>query len=79
LAVSEIADSFHNRLFFVSKDDFVTQLDLLLVQRSQPTETRAKGYRVKLNYTGSADPSLQQKALKDVILSSMRRKEEEKS
>lgn len=77
LAVSEIADSFHNRLFFVSKDDFVTQLDLLLVQRSQPTEIRAKGYRVKLNYTGSSDALSQQKALKDVILASMRRKEKE--
>lgn len=77
LAVSEIADSLHSRLFFVSKDDFVSQLDLLLVQRSHPTETRAKGYRVKLNYTGSADSSLQQKALKDVILSSMRRKEKD--
>ncbi|MEZ4927917.1 MAG: type IV secretion system DNA-binding domain-containing protein [Saprospiraceae bacterium] len=78
LAVSEIADSFHNRLFFVSKDDFVSQLDLLLVHQTQPTEVRAKGYRVKLNYTGSSDASLQQKTLKDVILSSMRRKDEEK-
>lgn len=78
LAVSEIADSFHNQLFFVSKDDFVSQLDLLLVQRSQPTEIRAKGYRVKLNYTSSLDTSLQQKTLKDVILSSIRRKGNEK-
>lgn len=78
LAVSEIADSFHNRLFFVSKDDFVNRLDFLLLQQSQPTEIRAKGYRVKLNYTGSADASAQQKALKEVILSSMRRKGSDK-
>jgi hypothetical protein len=75
LVVSEIANSLHSRLFFVSKDDFVNQLDLLLAQQSQPNEIRAKGYRVKLNYTGSSDASSQQKALKDVILASMRRKE----
>ena len=75
LAVSEISQVFHNRLYFVSKDDFVNQLDLLLARQSQPTEIRAKGYRVKLNYTGSSDASSQQKVLKDVILSSMRRKD----
>lgn len=77
LAVSKVDQSLHNRLFFVSKDDFVNQLDLLLAQQSQPSEIRAKGYRVKLNYTGSPDASNQQKALKDVILASMRRKEKE--
>ncbi len=78
VAISAIEQSLHNRLFFVSKDDFVNQLDLLLAQQSQPTEIRAKGYRVKLNYTGSSDASSQQKVLKDVILASMRRKEEYK-
>jgi hypothetical protein len=77
LAVSEIDQSLHNRIFFVSKDNFVSQLDLLLVQQSQPEEIRSRGYRVKLNYTGSPDTSSQQKALKDVILSSLRRKDEE--
>jgi len=75
LAVTTIAQSLHGRLFFVSKDEFVTHLDMLLAKQSQPAEVRAKGYRVKLNYTGSSDTPGQQKALKDVMLSAMRRKE----
>ena len=74
LAVSAVDQAFHNRLYFVSKDEFVSQLDLLLAQQSQPEEVRVKGYRVKVEYTGSADAAGQQKALKDVILSSMRRR-----
>lgn len=77
LAVREIDQSFHNRLYFVSKDEFVNQLDLLLSQKSQPTETRAKGYRVKLNYNGSQDSLGQQRALKDIIASSIRRNEKD--
>lgn len=77
LAVKMVDQSLHNRLYFVSKDDFVSQLDLLLAQKSKPSEVRAKGYRVKLNYTGSLDTQGQQKALKDVILSSLRRRDKE--
>ena len=43
LAVTTIASTLHGRIFFVSKDEFVNQLDLLLAQEIQPTETRAKG------------------------------------
>ncbi len=75
LAVTTIDPSLHNQVYFVSKDEFVNQLDLLLIQKTQPTETRSKGYRVKVNYTGSADPSGQQKALKDIVLSSLRKKD----
>ncbi|MFZ1256602.1 MAG: hypothetical protein WAR77_09615, partial [Saprospiraceae bacterium] len=78
LAVCEIDQSFHNRIYFVSKDEFVNQLDLLLAQKSQLTETRAKGYRVKLNYIGSKDSSEQQKSLKDIIVSSLRKKDGDK-
>lgn len=74
LTVSKIDQLLHHRLYFVSKEDFTNQLDLLLAQQSQPKEVRAKGYRVKLNYTGSQDPEGQKKTLKEVILSSMRRK-----
>ncbi len=77
LAVTAVDSSIHNRLYFVSKDEFVSQLDLILAQQSQPEEVRAKGYRVKLTYTGSTDIAGQQKALKEVILASMRRKDEE--
>jgi hypothetical protein len=77
LAVTTIEPSLHNRVYFVSKDEFVNQLDLLLAQKSQPTETRAKGYRVKVNYTGSLDNSAQQKTLKDIVLSSLRRKDKQ--
>lgn len=73
LAVQVVHQSLHHRLFFVSKDDFVSQLDLLLAQKSQPTEVRAKGYRVKVNYDNSADANEQRKVLKDIVLSSMRR------
>lgn len=76
-AVLAIDPSFHNRLFFVSKDDFVNQLDLILARTSQPEDVRAKGYRVKLNYTASTDTKSQQKALQEVILSSLRRKQED--
>ncbi len=75
LAVTAIEPSLHNRVYFVSKDDFVNQLDLLLAHKSQPTETRAKGYRVKVTYTGSFDNSALQKTLKDIVLSSLRRKD----
>lgn len=74
LAIQEIEPTFHNRIYFVSKDEFVNQLDLLLAQKSQPEETRANGYRVQLNYLGSQDISSQQKTLKDIIVSSLRRK-----
>lgn len=77
LAVTTIDSSLHSRIYFVSKDEFVNQLDLLLAQEIQPTETRAKGYRVKVNYTGSADNLTQQKVLKDIVLSSLRRKDKE--
>lgn len=75
LAVKEIDQTFHNRMYFVSKDEFVNQLDLLLTQRSQPTETRAKGYRVKLNYDVSNDITGQQNVLKDIIISSIRKRD----
>jgi hypothetical protein len=75
LAVKAIDKSFHSRLYFVSKEDFVKQLDLLLAQQSKPKEVRAKGYRVKLKYSTPSDPSGQKKALKDIILSSLRRKD----
>ncbi|MFI5405263.1 MAG: type IV secretory system conjugative DNA transfer family protein [Nitrososphaerales archaeon] len=75
LAVTTIDSSLHNRVYFVSKDEFVDQLDSLLVQQTQPTETRAKGYRVKVKYTGSTDNLVQQKILKDIVISSLRRKE----
>ena len=73
LAISEVEQSFHSLLYFVSKDEFVSQLDLLLAQRSQPTEIRAKGYRVKLNYRASNDTANQQRNLKDIIVSSLRK------
>lgn len=77
LAVTTIDSSLHSRVYFVSKDEFVDQLDSLLTQQIQPTETRAKGYRVKVKYTGSTDNITQQKALKDIVLSSLRRKDKE--
>ena len=52
LALTIIDSSLHNRIYFVSKDGFVNQLDLLLAQETEPTETRSKGYRVKVKYTG---------------------------
>lgn len=73
-AVGTLPESLHSRLFFVSKEEFVNQLDILLAQRSQPTETRVKGYRVKLSYTDSTNVEGKQKALKDVVLSALRRK-----
>jgi type IV secretory system conjugative DNA transfer VirD4/TraG family protein len=73
MTVSEVDHSKHKQLYFVSQDDFVNQLDKLLAQKPPSTEIRAKGYRVKINYTGSSDASEQQKTLKDVILSSIRR------
>lgn len=73
-AVLGIDKLLHNRLYFVSKGDFVVQLDLLLAQKERPTETRKKGYRVKLNYTGSSDSRGQKKALKDIIVSSLKNK-----
>lgn len=74
LAVQLVDQSLHPRLFFISKDDFVFRLDLLLAQIAQPSEVRAKGYRVKVNYDSSQDAKGQQKILKDIVLSSMRRK-----
>lgn len=74
-AISLIDQSEHNRLHFVSSEEFVRELDILLLQESQPTEVRAKGYRVKINYTESQDVAGQQKTLKDIILASMRRKD----
>ena len=64
-----VIPSFHNRLYFVSKDEFVSQFDLLPAQKAQPEEVRVKGCRVKVNYIGSSDAAGQQKALKDVIFS----------
>lgn len=75
LAIQDIDQVFHNQIYFVSKDEFVNQLDLLLAQKLQPEETRANGYRVKLNYLGSQDVSGQQKTLKDIIVSSLRKKQ----
>jgi hypothetical protein len=76
LAATTINASFHNRVYFVSKDEFVNQLDILLAQETQPTETRAKGYRVKVTYSGSSVNLVQQKELKDIVISSLRRKGE---
>jgi hypothetical protein len=75
LAISSIDPSLHNRIYFVSKDEFVIQLDLFLAQYIQPTETRARGYRVKVNYSGSSDPKTVEKNLKDVVLSTLRKKD----
>lgn len=77
LTVSEVDQSYHSRLYFVSKEDLVKQLDLILAQQSKPTEVRAKGYRVKLNYTPPSDAKGQKKALKDILLSSLRRQNRE--
>jgi hypothetical protein len=76
LAVNTIAPSLHNRIYFLSKDEFVNQLDLLIAYKAQPIETRSKGYRVKVSYNPSSDDSAQQKTLKDIILASLRRKDE---
>jgi hypothetical protein len=73
LAATIINASLHNREYFASKDEFVNQLDLFLAQETQPTEIRVKGYRVKFTYLGSAESSAQQKILKDIVLSSLRR------
>ncbi|MBK6543787.1 MAG: hypothetical protein IPG12_00655 [Saprospiraceae bacterium] len=75
LTISTVDQPLHNRLYFVSKVEFVNQLDLLLAQKSQPTETGAKGYRVKLNYNASQNSSGKQKAIKDIIVSSLRKKQ----
>lgn len=75
LAHSLIEPSLHNRLYFVSKGDFVNQLDLLLTQFAQSDETRARGYRVKVNYFESSNKCSMEKTLKDVVLSSLRRKD----
>jgi hypothetical protein len=75
LAISSIDPSLHNRIYFVSKDEFVHQLDLFLAQYIQPTETRARGYRVKVKYSGTSDNSTVEKNLKDVVLSTLRKKE----
>ncbi|HZV69853.1 MAG TPA: type IV secretion system DNA-binding domain-containing protein [Saprospiraceae bacterium] len=77
LATITIDSSLHSRVYFVSKDEFINQLDLLLAQQNQPTETRAKGYRVKVTYTSSNDNLAQQKTLKEIVLSSLRRKDRE--
>lgn len=74
-AISSIDPSLHNRIYFVSKDEFVIQLDLFLAQYIQPTETRARGYRVKVNYSGSSDSKTVEKNLKDVVLSTLRKKD----
>lgn len=75
LAIATIDSSLHNRIFFVSKDEFVNQLDSILAQKSQPTETRAKGYRVNVKYSSSADTLNTHKDLKDIVLTSIRKKE----
>lgn len=75
LAVSVIDATFHARVYFVSKDEFVEHLDLFLAQQTQVTEIRAKGYRVKVNFSGAANPASQEKTLKDVIVGAMRRNE----
>lgn len=73
LAITSIDPSLHNRIYFVSKDEFVIQLDSFLAQFIQPTETRARGYRVKVNYSGSSDSKTVEKNLKDVVLSTLRK------
>lgn len=74
LASEVINAELHPKLFFVSQSGFINQLDLLLAKKAKPVETRTRGYRVKLNYTGSANTSGKQKALKDIIVSTIRRK-----
>jgi hypothetical protein len=75
LAISSIDPSLHNRIYFVSKDEFVIQLDSFLAQFIHPTETRARGYRVKVNYSGSSNSKTVENNLKDVVLSTLRKKD----
>lgn len=75
IGTSSIDPSLQNRVYFVSKEEFVIKLDLFLAQYIQPTETRARGYRVKVNYSGSSDSKTVEKNLKDVVLSTLRKKD----
>lgn len=74
-ATLAVDQSLQSRLFFVSKDAFTAQLDHILAQRSQPSETRAKGYRVKVNYLPTSENPNTINSLKDIMLSSLRRKD----
>ena len=40
-----VGESDHSRLLFVSKEEFVEQLVLILDQHSQPVEVRTKKFR----------------------------------
>jgi type IV secretion system coupling TraD/TrwB family protein len=77
LANSSIESSSYEKIYFVSKEEFVNQLDLLLLRYYQPIEARSKGYRVKVNYTGTSDDLAQQKTLKDLVLSALRKNDKE--
>jgi hypothetical protein len=71
-AANLIKPEFHGRLYFVTKEEFVNQLDTLLQQKTEQNETRTKGYRVKLNYEATANVD-KREALKDIIVASLKK------
>lgn len=74
-AIETIDRDLHERLFFSTQDEFVNQLDLILSRLANPIETRTRGYRVKVNYSDTPKTPEQRCALKDVIISSYKRKQ----
>lgn len=74
-AIAHIDQSFHNSLFFVSKDEFTNQVDLILLQQTTPLEERVGGYRVNVKYGADISSEGKRKTLKDMVFTSMKHKE----
>lgn len=78
LAIAEIDSSYHSQLLFMPQENFSDNLDLLLSHAPLPpeTETRVKGYRVKVKYTDTTDQKSRHDILKSILLGALRRDED---
>jgi len=75
-SASEIPESLHKRLFFISQKEFSQHLAALTSITESPDEERVNGYRVKVNYDTSENAQYKEAQLKNVVLGALKKRKE---
>ena len=67
LAIQEISKEFHSKLYFLTKDECIEQLQHLVQSQQKPTEMKIRGYKVKVKTESAISANEQSSLLDDVM------------
>lgn len=66
-AINSISQKYHSQLHFLTKDECIEQLNLLVQSQQQPMEMKIRGYKVKVKSQNAISTKDQKNLLNDVV------------